>query len=134
MNSQFLIFKGSGGSEVYLLDKKRNKIVLLKNGVFRDDTETCEKQYIRAKDKPTPKNGKKLGGLWYEFLNGFCDRASACIWKDDIVIETDIQIEFDKKIFEIQKEQIKWMLKMCERRIEELESGKQYYTYEFNHK
>lgn len=128
MKKQFLAFSAHS-NEIIVFDRKRSKVVRLQDGRFTDITNDCKKIYERELKKERHPNGKKLGGLWYECLNGLCDRTSACIWKDDIIIETDNQKEFDEVLLNKQRKQIELMLKLCDYQQDKLQNDKQYYTY-----
>lgn len=132
MKKQFLIFKLSEDIECMVLDKKRNKIVRIKDGKFTDLTDECKKMYDKELKKERNKNGKKIGGLWYECLNGLCDKLSACIWKDEVIIETDNQIDFDTKLFDLQQKQLELLIRMNNNNTQKLQNNEQYYTYAFS--
>lgn len=127
MDKMFMVFKADE-LEYIIFDKKRNIIISLKNGRFEDITNKCQKIY----NKELNKVNKKLGGLWYGYLIGAYNNTKAYIFKDDIVLETDNQKEFDNKILEIKKEQIELMLQRVNKELQKLINNKQYYTYAFS--
>ncbi len=133
MEKQFLVFSCIGGrSECMVIDKKRNRIVGVKNGLFEDITDKCKKMYDKEDKKPSHKLGKKLGGLWYKYLINECDKLDAAIRKDSVIIETDNQKDFDIKLFELRKEQIELIIKSINRELKNIEEKRQYYTYAFS--
>lgn len=131
MKKQFLMFKSISGSQI-IIDRKRNVIIKMKNGILEDITETCKKTYNSELNKPRHKDGKKIIGMWYEVLNNNKDKLSACIFTSDIILETDNQKEFDKKLFDIKKEELEHSIKMIDYYTKCLETDTQYYTYAFS--
>ena len=124
MNTKFLVTKNSSilaGIEIF--DKEKMCIVELKNGVYEDITDKCKKL--------SKKKDKVIGGLWYKVLTENLDYSSACIFKDEIVLETDDKHELDQLLFATQLSQLEWNLQQAQAQYEKMLDNKQYYTYRF---
>lgn len=130
MDKQFMIFSDISGTEFIAFDKKRMKIVKISKGIFEDITDECIKLYKRYQKKPT--KNKKMGMLWYEFFQGKIYQNQALIYNDEIVIYTDDQKEFDKKLLEIRLNQLNKLLNITKDNLKALKNNEQYYTYTFN--
>jgi len=130
MDKQFMIFSDISGTEFIALDKKRMKIVKISRGIFEDITDECIKLYKRYQKKPT--KNKKMGMLWYEFLQGKIYQSQALIYNDEVIIYTDDQKEFDKKLLEIRLNQLNKLLNITKDNLKALKNNEQYYTYTFN--
>ena len=98
-------------------------LVDLKNGVYEDITDKC--------NKLSKKKDKIIGGLWYKVLTENLDYSSACIFKDEIVLETDDKHELDQLLFATQFAQLEWNMEQAKAQHEKMLADKQYYTYRF---
>ena len=124
MNTKFLVTKNSNTlAGIVIFDNEKMCLVELKNGVYKDITEDCKK-LAKRKDKV-------IGGLWYKVLTENLDYSSACIFKDEIVLETDNKHELDQLLFATQLAQLEWNLEQAKAQYEKKLNNKQYYTYRF---
>jgi hypothetical protein len=109
-----------------IIDGKRKKILYLENGDFEDITEKAKKRYEKdLKNKEV--DNKYLLTSYYEIMINNSE-----ILKGDTILSTENQKEFDKKIIQIQKEQLEINIKWVNYQMEKLEKDVQYYTYEYS--
>lgn len=112
--------------DIVIIDRKRQKILYLRDGLFEDITEKAKKRYEKdLKDKEV--DNKYLLTSYYEIMKN-----DAELLQGDTTLATENQKEFDKKILEIQKEQLEKNIRWVNYQIEKLEKGVQYYTYELS--
>ena len=110
-------------NSIKIIDRKRKKIMTIENGIYADITEKCKKAYEKEKEK----SNKLMTCIYYEILQSQSDANSY-----NILLVTDDQKEFDKKLFEIQKKQLEDMLNFLNYNVIKLEKDTQYYTYELS--
>lgn len=108
-------------ADITIFDKTRMSITTLKNGVFKDITDDCQKL--------TKRKQKVVGGLWYQFLHNEIDSTSAYIWQDKIMYHTDNENEVDEFLLVARVKQLKFMLENAETHTSRYQNGKQAYTY-----
>ena len=124
MNTKFLVTKNSSVlAGITIFDNEKMCLVELKNGVYKDITDDCKKL--------TKKKDKIIGSLWYKVLTENLDYSSACIFKDEIVLETDNKHELDQLLFATQLAQLEWNLQQANAQYKKKLDNKQYYTYRF---
>lgn len=111
---------------IVIIDIKRKKILYLEDGIFEDITEKAKKRYEKdLKNKEV--DNKYLLTSYYEIMKNGSE-----LLKSDTILSTENQKEFDKKIIEIQKEQLEKNIKWVNYQLEKLEKDNQYYTYEYS--
>ena len=124
MKTKFLVTKNSNTlAGITIFDNEKMCLVELKNGVYKDITDDCKKL--------TKKKDKIIGSLWYKVLTENLDYSSACIFKDEIVLETDNKHELDQLLFATQLAQLEWNLQQANAQYKKKLDNKQYYTYRF---
>ena len=111
---------------ITIIDRKREKILYLESGIFEDITEKAKKRYQKdLKNKEV--DNKYVLTSYYEIMKNGSDSS-----KRDTILATENQKEFDRKIFEIKKEQLEEKIKIINYQVEKLERDRQYYTYEYS--
>ena len=124
MKTKFLVTKNSITlAGITIFDNEKMGLIDLRNGVYEDITDKCKK-LAKKKDKV-------IGGLWYKVLTENLEYSSACIFKDEIALETDNKHELDQLLFATQLAQLEWNLEQAKAQYEKKMDNKQYYTYRF---
>ena len=124
LDKNYMVVVPSGVlSEILIFDKKKECIVTLEHGRFKDITEDCKKL--------TKKKNKVIGGLWYEFLHNEIDSSSACIWDREITLHTDNENEVDTFLLDARIKQLKFMIEDATMQEQKYNNSKQAYTYKF---
>ena len=124
LDKNYMVVVPSGVlSEILIFDKRKECIITLEYGRFKDVTSDCLKL--------TKKKNKVIGGLWYEFLHNEIDSSSACIWDREIMLYTDNENEVDTFLLDARIKQLKFMLEDAEIQEQKYNNGKQAYTYKF---
>ena len=108
-------------ADITIFDKTRMSITTLKNGVFKDITEECQKL--------TKRKQKVVGGLAYQFLYNEIDSSSACIWEEKIMYHTDNENEVDEFLLVVRVKQLEFLLDNARVHQDGYKIGKQAYTY-----
>ena len=122
LDKNYMVVVPSGVlSEILIFDKRKEYIIRLERGVFKDITEDCKKL--------TKRKQAVCGGLWYQFLHNEIDSTSACIWDREIMFHTDKESEVDIFLLETRIKQLKFMLENAEIENTRYQTGKQAYTY-----
>ena len=111
---------------IVIIDRKRQKILYLEDGIFEDITEKAKKKYEKDLKNKEIVNKYVLTNYYEIMING-SDSS-----KRDTILCTENQKEFDRKIFEIKKEQLEEKIKILNYQVEKLEKDMQYYTYELS--
>ena len=124
LDKNYMVVVPSGVlSEILIFDKRRECIIRLERGVFKDITEDCKKL--------TKRKQSVCGGLWYQFLHNEIDSTSACIWDREIMFHTDNENEVDMFLLETEIKQLNFMLENARLQEQKYNDGKQAYTYKF---
>ena len=124
LDKNYMVVVPSGVlSEILIFDKRKECIIRLERGVFKDITEDCFKLNKRKQSV--------IGGLWYQFLHNEIDSSSACIWDREIMLYTDNENEVDTFLIDARIKQLKFMLEDAETQEQKYNNGKQSYTYKF---
>ena len=122
LDKNYMVVVPSGVlSEILIFDKRKECIIRLERGVFKDITEDCKKL--------TKRKQSVCGGLWYQFLHNEIDSTSACIWDREVMLYTDNESEVDMFLLDARIKQLKFMLEDAETHNTRYQNGKQAYTY-----
>lgn len=111
MNTKFLITKNDTFFEYQIFDREKKEIWRMEyNGKLENITNECLRTYKNNAEKPYDK--RKLGGIYYQFLNNDASMEKACIFDDDIFLQTNSRNKFEKTII---KEHNSCIEKLCEK-------------------
>lgn len=124
--NSYLFTMIDNGSSTVLLDRKRLKIFDLSFGISKDITKDCEKMYKNYLNK---KSNKKMGCIAFQFIHNMANEKNLIILDTERLFQTNDQIEFDKEIFKVKKNQIEFEFKMLNENIFLLENNKKYSSY-----
>ena len=124
LDKNYMVVVPSGVlSEILIFDKRKECIISLEHGRFKDITEDCKKL--------TKRKNKVIGGLWYEFLHNEIDSTSACVWDREITLHTDNENEVDTFLLDARIKQLKFMIEDATMQEQKYNNNKQAYTYKF---
>ena len=124
LDKNYMVVVPSGVlSEILIFDKRKEYIIRLERGVFKDITEDCKKL--------TKRKQAVCGGLWYQFLHNEIDSTSACIWDREIMFHTDKESEVDIFLLDARIKQLQFMLEDATIQEQKYHNNKQAYTYKF---
>ena len=124
LDKNYMVVVPSGVlSEILIFDKRKECIIRLEYGRFKDITEDCKKL--------TKRKQSVCGGLWYQFLHNEIDSSNACLWDREIMFHTDNENEVDTFLLDARIKQLKFMLEDAETQEQKYNNGKQAYTYKF---
>lgn len=98
MEKQFILIKDIFDNYIIFDREKKEIWKIEQTGLLENITKLCEKSYKKEINKPTPKKGKLITGLWYQFLDKKISTSKACISTDSILMETNNRQQFEKMI------------------------------------
>lgn len=124
LDKNYMVVVPSGVlSEILIFDKRKECIIRLERGVFKDITDECLKL--------TKRKQAVCGGLWYQFLHNEIDSTSACIWDRETMFHTDEESEVDTFLLDARIKQLQFMLEDARIQEQKYHNNKQAYTYKF---
>lgn len=124
---KYFIIMGDYEGRIYLIDRIRYAIYILKDGKYINYNKKIEQLITECKNKDMD-----YGGVEIEIVRCLITGDEKYITKGTTILKTDILHEFDLKSLEIKERQIERMLREVKKNIKRASKLEPYYTYCLN--